>query len=70
MVDHCNRAPAPKYLTVFDSQVTALEEKANGMWEFMVTMATAVVSAELGSGIHSELETHVRERTGRGRRCC
>lgn len=49
MVDHCNQAPAPKYLTDFDSQVTALEEKANGMCEFMVPMVTAVVSAELDS---------------------
>lgn len=49
MADHCNQAPAPKYLTVFDSQVTALEEKANGMCEFMVTMVTAVVSVELDS---------------------
>lgn len=49
MVDHCNQAPAQKYLTVFDSRVTDLEEKANGMCEFLVPMVTAVVSAELDS---------------------
>lgn len=51
MVDRCNQAPAQKYLTVFDSRVTDLEEKANGVCEFLVPMVTAVVCAvrQLGS---------------------